>query len=139
MNNNNNKVFIAVIGILSVIALGSGFLAFKFYQSSKGNAVLGANTSNTQPDPKAQEVKNNISKEILVPSEEPTIASIVDINKLKQQNAAFYADAQNGDYLVLYSTKAIVYRLEENKIINVLPIAKSTTPATNPPVVPGKK
>lgn len=52
---------------------------------------------------------------------EPTVAAIVDVEKLRAQNA-FYDKAVNGDYLVVTPTRAILYREEENIILDVVPV-----------------
>lgn len=54
-------------------------------------------------------------------SVEPTVATIVDVEKLREQNP-FYNKAENGDYLVVTQTRAILYREEENLILDVVPV-----------------
>ena len=61
---------------------------------------------------------------MLVPSgETPVMATVTDAASLKSQQQ-FYADAQNGDVLLVYAKaeRAILYRPSSNKIINVGPI-----------------
>jgi len=61
--------------------------------------------------------------------EDPTVATIVDVSKLKDQ--AFFSKAKNGDKILLYvkTKKAILYRPAENKIIDVAPLnIPETTP-----------
>jgi hypothetical protein len=69
-----------------------------------------------------QKLVDRVSQIILVPEGDPTVANIVDVDALRKQNPDFYKDAQNGDRLLLYSTKAIIYREAESKIINVAPV-----------------
>lgn len=54
--------------------------------------------------------------------EEPTVATITDVNQLQDQ--LFFIKAKNGDKVILYtnSGKVILYRPSENKIIDVAPI-----------------
>jgi hypothetical protein len=54
--------------------------------------------------------------------ETPTVATISDKEKLKDQ--PFFKMAENGDILFAYTTamQAILYRPSTNKIINVAPI-----------------
>lgn len=54
-------------------------------------------------------------------SVEPTVATIVDVIKLRQNNP-FYNKAENGDYLIVTPTRAILYRENENKILDVVPV-----------------
>jgi len=59
---------------------------------------------------------------ILPTGEEPTIATVMDISKLKEQ--PFFENALVGDRLIIYSEskRAILYRPSENKIIEIGPI-----------------
>lgn len=81
-----------------------------------------------QPEPatstiRSSELLTEIDKTYKLPLDErPTIATIKDHDKLKDQ--VFFKDAKNGDKLVVYSNAklAIIYRAEEHKLINVGPI-----------------
>ncbi len=88
--------------------------------------------------------------------EEPTIATVVDREKLQDQ--PFFLNAQNGDKVIIYTNarKAILYRPETKKVVEVAPIffdentaqaepapepvpetaivPTATTPETTPPV-----
>ena len=63
---------------------------------------------------------------VLPTDEVPTMATILDKDKLSDQ--AFFAQAQNGDKLLAYTTsmQAILYRPSTNKIIKVAPIYVDT-------------
>lgn len=67
----------------------------------------------------------------LPPGEDPTIATVTDATKLTDQ--PFFANAQNGDKVIIYTKakKAILYRVETNKIIDVAPvnIGSNATPS----------
>lgn len=54
--------------------------------------------------------------------EEPTIATVIDREKLQDQ--PFFLNAQNGDKVIIYTNarKAILYRPETQKIVEVAPI-----------------
>lgn len=80
-----------------------------------------------------------VSKLIEFPKNEvPTIATVSDVSKLKNQ--AFFQDAKNGDKVLIYTNarKAILYRPSENKIIDVAPINLGTVEATTTPSVTPK-
>ena len=63
--------------------------------------------------------------------EKPSIATVSDKEKLKEQ--AFFKSAENGDTLLIYTNakKAILFRDSSNKVVEVAPIAIDTT-ATAP-------
>jgi len=52
---------------------------------------------------------------------EPTVATIVDVDALRKENA-FYNKAENGDNLVITQDRAILYRPSQDKIIDVVPV-----------------
>jgi|GEM_PF-1197431 len=75
-------------------------------------------------------------------SVEPTVATIVDVAKLQERNP-FYNKAQNGDYLIVTPSRAILYRESINRILDVVPVqienpapveGNVTPPATKPAV-----
>jgi len=79
---------------------------------------------------KAQQINNVISqvgKLIILPKgETPTVATIVNADKLHDQ--AFFAQAKNGDKVLVYSQtkQAFLYRPSTNQLVNVAPL--SVTP-----------
>lgn len=64
-----------------------------------------------------------VGKLIILPTDEtPTIATVTDLSKLKDQ--PFFAQAQVGDKVLIYpkAQKAILYRPSEDKIIELAPL-----------------
>ena len=75
---------------------------------------------------KNQETADIIVKELRnlmdIPEDiEPTVATIVDVEILKEKNP-FYAKAENGDHLIVTPTRAILYSSKTKKIIDVVPV-----------------
>lgn len=60
---------------------------------------------------------------LLPDNEEPLIATILDVEALKAEQA-FYSNAQNGDQLLIFgnSLRAVIYSPERNMIVNVGPV-----------------
>lgn len=52
---------------------------------------------------------------------EPTVATIVDVNQLRERNA-FYNKAKNGDYLIVTTDRAILFDAQQNRILDVVPV-----------------
>jgi len=109
--NAMNKVLGAIVIIL-------GGLAFYFYMQY----------SNLQENPSADaeaevnELVAQVGKLIVLPEERPTVATVTDVEKLKDQ--PFFAKAKNGDKVLIFtqSKKAILFDPAANKIIEVAPI-----------------
>ncbi len=70
-------------------------------------------------------------KVLLSSDEKPTVATISDIAKL--ENQPFFREAKNGDKLIIYAgiRKAILYRPEIKKIIEISTIGEGESDQTN--------
>lgn len=81
--------------------------------------LQGNNEENQQ---RAAQIVERVRGLIDIPDDvTPTVASIVDVEKLRAQNP-FYANAKNGDYLVVTPTRAILFDAERGVIIDVVPV-----------------
>jgi hypothetical protein len=71
---------------------------------------------------RAKEIVDEVRKIMDVPTDvEPTVATIVDVNKLRESNP-FYNKAENGDYLIVTPTRAILYSSSKRVILDVVPV-----------------
>src|SRR5258708_491458 len=106
------RTYLILILFIIIVAV-VGYYVFNQYQKSK--LAQAASSSN--------EVKTTIAsvqKLIELPQgETPTLATVSDKSKLSSE--AFFANAENGDKVLLYpkAKKAFLYRPSENKIIEV--------------------
>lgn len=87
----------------------------------------------------AVKLATQVGKLIVLPDEAPTVATVTDVEKLKDQ--PFFANAKNGHKVLIYTgaKKAILFDPVNNKIIEVAPInigdsTKSQTKAAPKPV-----
>lgn len=106
------------IVILNIVA-GIGFYYYNQYM--KVNNLL--QDPSTAVDKQTQETIAKVGKLIMLPkNEEPTVASITDVSKLKQQK--FFDHATNGDKLLVYmkARRAILYNPKLNIIVDVGPV-----------------
>lgn len=106
--------------IVFVGAIGVGAYYYKSYQKLLKNPDI----ITTQ---EVSWLQQSVGKLMTLPNETPSTATVLDKEKLKEQ--AFFANAENGDKILIYSTakKAILYRPSTNKIIEVMPIALDNT------------
>jgi hypothetical protein len=88
--------------------LGLGIVAVQSYQRSQ----LDDGTR----------IRQAVARHMLLPEEEPTVAAIKDVDKLKQSNPEFYAHAENGDFMLVFSQQAVLYSEKRDLILNVAPI-----------------
>lgn len=106
--------------ILLLLVFGGGYTSYYFYKKSK---IVNNIDATTEAVKETQRLVGELGKIMELPTEEtPTIATISDKDKLKDQ--PFFAQAQNGDVLFAYtsSMRAILYRPSTNKIVNIAPI-----------------
>ncbi|MBM3206512.1 MAG: hypothetical protein FJZ43_02735 [Candidatus Staskawiczbacteria bacterium] len=113
---SKSKKFLFVFFILAIIILCVGlFLIFKSYNFSK-------NTQSSSQD-KAQNIVEKVSKLVILPENEtPTIATVTDPGKLKDQ--PFFSGAKEGFKVLIYanSKKAVLYDPFLNKVVQIGPI-----------------
>jgi len=131
-----------VLGLLigAVLALIPSFYFYTKYQAAD---KLLKNPQKVAVE-QTKSIVDKVGKLIVLPKDEtPSLATVQDKTKLKDQ--AFFKNAENGDKLLLYikAKKAILYRESSNKIIEVAPInitppAKATDGSVAPTAVPTK-
>lgn len=105
--------FLAVALVLAIAA--AGYFYWQTVQLQKN--------PQQQAIKEAQELVAKVSKLIVLPTgETPTIATVSDPDKLKEQ--PFFANAQKGDKVLIFTNakKAILYSPTSNKIVEVAPI-----------------
>ena len=105
-----------VIGILVLTTIVAGGAAAYFY-----------NQLQQDPQVQAQEEIDTLLAQVgellvLPEGEAPTIATVSDIELLREQ--PFFANAKNGDRVLIYTSarKAILYDPVANKIVEIAPI-----------------
>lgn len=117
--------------ILSLAALG---VVYSQYQKTQSELSEIKNNPQALRAEETKKLIEQVAKVMVLPSSEtPTVATITDISKLKNQ--PFFAKAQNGDKLLIYTDakRAILFRPSTNKVIDVAPVNIGTvTPSVNP-------
>lgn len=128
----------AALALLLIAAIASALYFNKRYHDSQQQVnKLKSNPSITAQQ-EQQDLVSKVGKLTVLPTNEtPTIATVTDITKLKDQ--AFFANAKNGDKVLIYTQakKAYLYRPSTNKLINIAPVnlgnnQTSTTGTTQP-------
>jgi len=127
---SKSLLIIILFGILVVVALGSAVYFYLQYQKTQD--LLKNPSSNAQ-----QEV-NSLVSEVgslieLPQGEQPQVATVSDINKLKEQQ--FFSRAKNGDKVLIYTKaqKAILYDPIAKKVVEVGPINLTSASPTVAP------
>lgn len=108
---------LVVIAVLGMVCL----TIFFYIKYQEAQDILSANTTSNSQELK--DVMGKVSRHIMLPeSESPTLATVSDVEKLRNQ--AFFLKAENGDKVLVFTEarKAILYRPRVDKIIEVSPI-----------------
>ena len=111
-----------VLVLVSLALVSSAFLFYKYSQAQeKLNQVVTVNNQdNNQDSPK--KILEAVAKIMVLPTDQtPTIATVTKVEKLRLTQPFFNA-AENGDKLLIFTDKAVLYRPDENKIVAIGPV-----------------
>lgn len=139
MPSNRTMVFIAVIVL---VFLAIGWYGYDWYQSGLEADESGQQVNQEKVAKESKNLLDKIKKLIVLPDEEPTIATITDAATLAKQQP-FYAGSENGDKLLIFpvAKKAVIYSESKDLLINVGPVyfdaPATTTPETEKILSPG--
>lgn len=123
------KTWLILIIVVVLIGVAS-WSSYSYWQAKKQISKL--STVEGQQQLAEQEVNTilaQIKKRMILPDDEtPTVATVNDVETLKKDQP-FFEKAQNGDKVIIYvkAKKAIVYRPQEDLIVNVGFLAVDST------------
>jgi hypothetical protein len=109
-----------IVFTIVVLIIGGGFIISQYHD----NIFPPKNTSQ-----EVSRLVSDVGKLMILPTNEvPTIASVADVELLRNQ--PFFHLAENGDKVLIYNQakKAILYRQKIHKIIEVAPV--NVTPSS---------
>lgn len=116
MKKNLKNILIAILVIFLLGAGGATYYFYNEYQKVKKNPDL-----ISQEEVKS--VTSVISKFMDLPTDEqPTVATVTDKEKLKDQD--FFKKAENGDKILIYTNarKAILFRPSTGRVVEFAPL-----------------
>lgn len=109
-----------VLALVIVLSIGSAFYFYNQYQEIKKNPTQAQQAKNASD---TERVLSQLSNIILIDSaDKPTVARIENVEILKKTNQEFYKNIAQGDYLIIYPKRAIIFRESTGQIINIAPI-----------------
>lgn len=108
--------------LLVLVSLGSGYVYMEYSKTQQELMALKGGSPEVAEKEKAELVKKVGMIAELPQEDSPTVATVTDIESVKDQQ--FFSNAQNGDKVLIYtkSKRAFLYRPSTNKIIEVAPI-----------------
>lgn len=115
-NTVKRLLTVILVIIIFVVGVGAGYMVYNKLSEKNSNIDEGV-------DKQVTEILDEVGSIIFLPKDEtPTVMSVMDVDSLKKENEEFYKDVIKGDILIIYSDKAIIFRREEKKIVNVAPV-----------------
>ena len=117
-----NKLIIAVV-IVVVVGIGASLMWSR--QGADSLAKLAAQPGAKVSGDQVNQLVARIGQFITVPSGElPSVVVLQNVAELAKQQT-FYQNAKDGDILLLFSNRAIIYDAIANKLVNVGPIVRN--------------
>ncbi|PIP65736.1 hypothetical protein COU77_01410 [Candidatus Peregrinibacteria bacterium CG10_big_fil_rev_8_21_14_0_10_49_16] len=122
----------AVLGVLvAVVAGGTYWLAggssaptepVQQGQVLEEGVSVDNDAATAEGEKRAADIIAKVSAHFLLPADiQPTVATIIDVEKLREQNE-FYNSAENGNFLLVLPKRAILYDEERDLILDVAPV-----------------
>lgn len=114
---NKKALLLTILWVVIILLVGA-----LFYVLTLNRTLSNAEAKVTGIDDPAA-IVNRISDIFIVPTDEtPTVARIENAEKIRLTNPQFYAKAETGDILVVFTDIAFIYRDSVDKIVNVAPV-----------------
>lgn len=132
--NKSGGVVTLVFLVLFLVALAGFVWSFWRYWAIKQEVRFLSTPQGQQELNKKEidEVVGKVGKLIVLPTDQqPTVATIQDVTALAKEQP-FFSGAENGDKLLLYPDKAIIYSVKYEKLVNVGPVYNQGGQTTKP-------
>ena len=111
--------FVLILVVVGAVAGGGWY----FFNQGKQGFVI--RPGEKLSDEQVSELIDRVGRFLVLPNDEqPAGAAISDAAALSERQS-FYKDAKDGDILIVYSSKAIIYDAEADKLVNVGPIVRT--------------
>lgn len=115
----NYWFFMTCLFIVLVMGLVIGIYQFQKHNSDlkkqveqeRSNSVINTN----------EDIVARVAKLIILPEDEPKVAIITEVDKIKAQQPIFN-NAENGDYTLVFKDQVIIYSAKKNIIVATSPI-----------------
>ncbi len=120
-----DKVKVFLIAVIIILSAGGFYYGQKLRNDNKKLLAQIVQLQNPQvtANEEVAALVAKVGKLVVLPqNEQPVVATVTDISKLKDQPA--FANAQNGDKILIYTNekKAYLYDPAKNVIVDVIPV-----------------
>lgn len=124
---STKTIILAIFSVVVIVVIGylwnqNRLLQMKFDELAESPSV--------QEEKIVKETIDKLGQHVVLPKNEtPSIATVQDAEAIKQ-DSTFYADAKNGDQVIIYQTKAYLYDPSADRVVNIGPVILPTQEAT---------
>jgi len=129
-------IFFLVIPLVISIAIGA--VSLKLYLDAQNKlSQFESQKSPANPTPSIDEIKNIVKKagkHILLPENLPQLINVTNVDSIKKDQP-FFKNARNGNKLLIYPNKVIIYDPVRDIIIDIAYLKPTDIPAV-PTVIP---
>ena len=125
---------LVLFGLLGILVATVSVVSFKMYWDSQ-QKLAKLQTANPEifTEFETDALVAKVARHMILPNEKPLINTVSEVEKLRGE--PFYAQAQNGDKVLVFSRRAILYSPAQDRVVEI-GFIRATTPtpvAENPP------
>lgn len=127
-----------LLGLLLLLVIGAGIYGVKVFLDSQQKIKelqdkLEVSRTTETGDP--QVIVDKVSRHMVLPKGQPSLVTIANVELLKKDQP-FFAQASNGDKLLVYPDKVILYSPSLDRIIDIAGIRPNTSASTASEIAP---
>lgn len=124
-----SKIILALALIVSLVVLASLYVSYLNLKKEM-NYLQDPQAQQARAKREIQDLVAQVGKLMVLPEGEPTVATVVDAEALAKEQE-FFKDAKNGDKVLIYKDKAILFNVAESRIVNVGPVLSANPNSTS--------
>lgn len=131
----NSKYYYLVYGITFIVLIVAIVFGFRFLINMRGGkkpveSPLRLSEASPVQKPAATDdatIIQQVGKHMVLPLEQPKVVTVTGVEDLRREQP-FFLQAKNGDKLLVYSSRVILYNPDLDKIVDIAQIRIDTTP-----------
>jgi len=136
------KPSILILILALSVSLLFGIFSLNLYLKTQQKIkLLESQNKATAQEIGAQEIRNildKVTKHLVLPTGIPQIIRVANIETLKKTQP-FFANAQNGNILLVFQNKVVIYDPVSDKIVDIAYIRPTVIPSEVPTAKPSSK
>jgi len=122
--NTKNKGLVVTLTVLVLLLISAlGYTGYLLYESKNMSAEEAAKVAGAYQEKEMEVILEKVGRHLLLPEDEQAeLGTVLNVEALQEEYPEFYKNAKNGDKLLFYPDRAILYDLTNDIILNIAPI-----------------